>query len=187
MVIQFKPLTIEEFNEFIHRPENIDREFEYIGGGIFEVVSHPRSSKLGARISGFFFVYLSHNDIGHLTGADGGYMVSGERYIPDVGFIRYDKQAELLYIEGYNPYPPDLAVEVLSSTNDDEKMRIKITNYLAAGTFVWVVNPEQKLVEVYEPGKPVKIFGMSATLTGGDILPGFTLAVKDIFAEKKTN
>ncbi len=135
-------------------------------------------------MSGFVFMYLSRNDIGHFTGADGGYMVSGERYIPDVGFIRYDRQRELLSVEGYNPLPPDLAVEVLSPSNTDDKMRVKIANYLLAGTFVWVVDPEDKAVEVYAPGKPVKILTVDGILDGGDVLPEFTLAVKDIFAEK---
>lgn len=184
MVLHINPLTVEEFDKFVRLPENADREFEYIGGRIFEVVSNPKSSMLGARVSGFFFIYLSQNDIGHLTGADGGYMVSGERYIPDVGFISYEKQVELLSVEGYNPEPPDLAVEVLSPSNDDETLRIKVTNYLAAGTLVWVVNPYEQVVEVYVPGKPVKVFGIKDTLDGSNVLPGFTLEVRKIFAAK---
>jgi Uma2 family endonuclease len=184
MVIQFKPLTVEEFDEFIRLPENIDREFEYIGGAIFEVVSNPKSSKLGARMATFLGIYLLNDDIGHLTGADGGYIVSGERYIPDVGYISYAKQPELLSIEGYNPYPPDLAVEVLSPSNDDQTMRVKIGNYLAAGTLVWVLDPDKKLVEVYALGTPVNVLRIGDTLEGGNVLPGFKLAVKDIFAEK---
>ncbi len=31
MVLQIKPLTVEAFEEFIRLPENIDRDFEYIG------------------------------------------------------------------------------------------------------------------------------------------------------------
>jgi Uma2 family endonuclease len=181
MVLQTKQLTVAEFDQFVLMPENIDRDFEYIGGEIYEVVSNPLSSKTAARIIGFLFVYLSQNDIGHLTGADGGYIVSGERYIPDVGFISYMKQPELISVDGYNPNPPDLAVEVLSPTNDDEKMRIKIQNYQAAGTVVWVVDPIAQVIEVYKLGQPVMIVGMDGVLNGGDVLPDFKLAVKDIF------
>lgn len=48
---------------------------------------------------------------------------------------------------------------------------------------VWLVYPEAKEVEVYRPGQPVQIISAAGTLDGGEVLPGFTLAVKDIFPE----
>jgi Uma2 family endonuclease len=184
MVFQTKPMTVEEFDKFVLLPENIDREFEFVGGEIYEVVSNPKSSSAAARFITYLGMYLLQNDIGHLTGADGGYMVSGERYIPDAAFISYAKQPELSYTDGYNPNPPDLAVEVLSPSNEDEKMRIKIHNYQAAGTLVWLADVESQTIEVYRPGKPVLILGINDELDGGDVLPGFKVALKDIFAVK---
>lgn len=183
MVVQEKLLTVQEFDEFVMRPENADRLFEYIGGKIVEVVSNPYSSKIASRINGYIFVYLSKHDIGHLTGADGGYMVSGERYIPDVAFISYARQPELSTVEGYVPNAPDLAVEVLSRGNTDEELTIKVANYLAAGTVVWMVKPVEKRVVVFAPGSPARTLGINDTLDGGAVLPGFTLAVKAIFPE----
>jgi len=180
-----RPMTVEEFDEFVLRPKNIGGDFEFIGGRIYDTLSSPLASATAARIGGFLGIYLLQNDIGHLTGADGGYIVSGERYIPDVAFISYAKQPELSYADGYNPNPPDLAVEVLSPSNDDEKMRIKIQNYLAAGTLVWVVNLEKQQIEVYRRGQPVQIVGVDRVLDGGDVLPDFKLAVKDIFATRQ--
>lgn len=181
MVLQTKYITLEEFEAFLRLPENADHDFEYIGGRIVEVVSNNYSSELAILIATYIGIYLLKNRIGRLTGADGGYWVSGERYIPDVGFIHYARQPEPSH-EAYNPNPPDLAVEVLSPTNDDEKMRIKVTNYLLAGTWVWVVDPIEQKVEVYQPGVPVKVLYLNDTLDGGDVLPGFSLALKDIFA-----
>src|SRR2546427_304511 len=76
----------------------------------------------------------------------------------------------------------ELAVEVVSPNDDNEKLRIKVINYLAAGTLVWVVRPQDQKVEVCAPGRPVKIVDRDGTLDGGDVLPGFKLAVKDIFS-----
>jgi Uma2 family endonuclease len=181
MVVQVRRYTVEEFDELVRQSGNTDRLLEYIGGEIFEAVSNPLSSKTAVRFSTFIGIHLLEHDIGHLTGADGGYTVSGERYIPDVAFISYEKQPVLSYEDGYVPNPPDLAIEVLSPSNDDDKMRIKVTNYLAAGTIVWVADPQEKVVEVYVPGQPVKVLGLDGILDGGEVLPGFTLAVKDIF------
>jgi Uma2 family endonuclease len=182
MVVQTKRYTVEEFDQWVLLPENADRLFEYIGGEIVEVVSNQYPSQIAARISGFIFMYLLQHNIGYLSGADGGYQVAGERYLPDVGFISKARQPEPCR-EAYNPNAPDLAVEVLSPSDHPRDAWVKVVNYLAAGTIVWVVDPEQKQIEVCEPGQPVKRVGVDKTLDGGDVLPGFTLVVKDIFPD----
>jgi Uma2 family endonuclease len=183
MVLQTRYMTVQEFDQYILLPENRIRNFEYVGGEIVEVVSNPVSSNLAARITTFVGMYLLNNDIGYLTSSDGGYMVSNERYIPDVGFISYQKQPELDYFDGYIQNPPDLAVEVLSPGNEDEDMSIKIANYLAAGTVVWLLKPLPKQVVVFKPGEPAKVLGIDEVLEGGTVLPEFTLKIADIFTK----
>ena len=100
MVLRTQQLTVEEFDEFVLRPENIARDFEYIGGRVYSTLSSPLSSATAARITGFLGMFLLSNDLGHITGADGGYIVSGERYIPDAAFISYAKQPALSYTDG---------------------------------------------------------------------------------------
>jgi Uma2 family endonuclease len=172
--------TVEEFDAFVNRPENADRMFEFIGGEIVEVPSNPYSSQFGSCINGFIFLYLRQNKIGHLTGEHGGFMVFGERYAPDVAFTLTARQPQLAR-RGYNPIPPDLAVEVVSPGDLPRDVRIKVGNYLAAGVLLWVVHPEEQRIEVYAPGQPVKILGIGDILDGGNVLPGFTLPVRDIF------
>lgn len=176
-------VTLAEFEQFINLPENADKLFEYVGGEIVEVPSNPLSSKLAILVAGAFLNYLQHNDIGHVTGEAGGYRVFGERYAPDVAFISYARQPQLPYDQQYNPNPPELAVEVISPSDSPEALRIKIANYLAAGTIVWVFNRVARNVEVYAPGQPVRIVELDGILDGGDVLPGFRLAVKDIFRD----
>lgn len=72
---------------------------------------------------------------------------------------------------------------MISPTDSPRETWIKVVNYLAAGTTVWVVDPEQKRVEVCAPGQPIKPVTLDGVLDGGEILPGFTLAVKNIFPE----
>jgi Uma2 family endonuclease len=43
------------------------------------------------------------------------------------------------------------------------------------------VDTERKRVEVYAPGHPVRKLGVEDTLDGGTVLPGFRLAIKEIF------
>jgi Uma2 family endonuclease len=177
MVLVPVRITLHEFNLFIHQPENIDRLFEYVGGEIYEVVSDWNSSKIGVLIAGFLAVYVYQHDLGTVTGADGGYKVSGEKYIPDAAFVqkaRYTDERE----EGYYAVAPDLAVEVISPSDSERKLRVKVANYLLAGTTVWVVDPDGESVEVFAPGQPVIVLGKDDVLDGGEVIAGFTLPVR---------
>ena len=103
--------SLEDFDAYIELPENADKLFEYIGGEIVEVPSNPQASAYSQLIAGEFYIFLRGKDIAHLTGEVGGYLVVGEKYAPDVAILLKAKQARLVD-KGYNPVPPDIAVEV---------------------------------------------------------------------------
>ena len=46
----------------------------------------------------------------------------------------------------------------------------------------WLIEPSAKTVEIYRPNKPVEILNNPQTLSGEDILPGFTLDLTEIAA-----
>ncbi|MBN2305050.1 MAG: Uma2 family endonuclease [Anaerolineae bacterium] len=179
MAVQITRTTVEEFDQFVNLPENADRLYEFIGGEIVEVPSNPYSSQIAARVLVELGIFLKGKDLGHLTGEAGGYMVSGERYAPDVAFLRKARQPELVKT-GYNPTSPDLAVEVVSPTDTGRKLSIKISNYLAAGVTVWVIYPEDREIVVHRPGEAARILTADDMLDGGDVLPGFEVTVSDI-------
>ncbi|RMF82539.1 MAG: Uma2 family endonuclease, partial [Chloroflexi bacterium] len=61
-------------------------------------------------------------------------------------------------------------------------LREKAQYYLRNGArMVWLVFPKQRIVEIYRPEHDVEILTADDTLDGGDVLPGFSLAVRDIF------
>ena len=94
MVLQSAPVTVAEFERRVALPENLHRNLELVAGEIVEkVVSNPRSSAIAAWIMGKMVVFVEAHDLGHVTGADGGYVVSGERYIPDGAFVAKVRQA----------------------------------------------------------------------------------------------
>lgn len=174
-------MSVEAFDNFAELPENSDRLFEYIGGEVVEVPSNIESSGYGSLISMYLNQFVVPNRLGLVTGEQGGFRVSGERYAPDVGFISNARR--IRESKGYHPNAPDLAVEVEypSTTKTQNEMIIKVANYLAAGTTVWRVLPEDRTVQVYAPGQPVRVLRDGDMLDGGTALPGFTLEVSAIF------
>lgn len=180
MVTQVSPVSAEAFEAFIRQAANADKRFELINGSIVEVVSNDTSSEFAAFILGLLLVFVREKNVGRITGADGGYLVNGQRLIPDVAFISYEKKPERLTVS-YYPKAPDLAVEVLSPSDQPSDVRVKLNHYQQAGTTVWLVDPEQKRIEVYRPGETVVILTEGDTLKAAGLLEGFTLSVTDVF------
>jgi Uma2 family endonuclease len=78
---------------------------------------------------------------------------------------------------------PDLAIEIVSSSNRRRDLIDKVNQFLDAGSrLVWVVNPIRKSVTVYRSRTDVTVLRYEDTLDGGDVLPGFSLPLSRLFA-----
>ncbi|MHC4223923.1 MAG: Uma2 family endonuclease, partial [Planctomycetota bacterium] len=84
---------------------------------------------------------------------------------------------------GYYPGAPDLAVEVLSPDDRPGYVRDKVAEWLESGArAVWVVDPRAREVTVHTPNESPTVLNRTDTLRGGDVLPGFAIAVGEVFA-----
>ena len=102
---------------------------------------------------------------------------------PDVSFIRADRLPGGPPRRGGWPFAPDLAVEVLSPSDTHAEVRRKLANYFGAGTrLVWLVDPDERGIEVHAPHAAGVWVAETGTLNGGDVLPGFTVLAADVFA-----
>ncbi len=171
--------TIEDFQEFIARPENSDRLFELINGEIVEKMPGRTSNsflamKLDRKVYPFC---LQHNIPCYTSGGDGAYAIQGHVAAPDFAF-----KTTPMSDEYPDPEPPLWAVEIISPTDKAIDIRTKREIYIEAGILYWEMYPDLKRVDVYAPGQPMRTVGMDGILDGGDALPGFELPMKDIFS-----
>lgn len=171
--------TLAEFEAY--DAQHPDLRVEWVGGEIVEVPSNPYSSQIAALLIFYLQLYIRNGGrAGHITGEGGGYQVVGERYAPDVAFVAAERQSALPY-DGFNPIAPDLAVEVVSPTDSVRHYVTKVSNYLAAGTVVWVIYPASQQVAIHAPTQPVQVLSADDVLTGGDVLPDFSVTVRELF------
>jgi Uma2 family endonuclease len=76
---------------------------------------------------------------------------------------------------------PDLAVEVQSPGQSDRFMSDKAAFYLENGSkMVWLIYPDRQLVEFLTPTER-QLLTLDGTISGGDVLPDFSVKVADIF------
>ena len=129
-------------------------------------------------------VYLKGRGLGRAFG-DGGYeLVQLPQTVraPDASFVRADR----LPVEGIGPgllkLAPDLAVEVLSPSESASELEEKLDDYSACGTpLVWVVDPVRRTVMIVASDAPVRWLREGDVLDAGDVIPGFSCAVAELF------
>jgi Uma2 family endonuclease len=129
--------------------------------------------------------FVEANDLGEV-GVEIGFRLSSDPdtvLAPDVAFVakaRIPAEAEL---SGYFPGAPDIAVEVISPGETDEEVQEKVALYLQAGARqVWAVRPKRRTVTVHYPDGTARTLTEAMTLSGEDVLPGFGLALSELFA-----
>jgi Uma2 family endonuclease len=108
---------------------------------------------------------------------------------PDVAFVGYPKWPRGRRVPRVAAWAivPDLAVEVVSTSNTHAEIGIKVLEYFAAGVqLVWVIAPDLGQVHVYTSPKDVRILDESETLDGGAVAPGFEVPVSWLFATEET-
>ncbi|MBY0458237.1 MAG: Uma2 family endonuclease [Gemmataceae bacterium] len=179
-----KLMTADEFWEFVHRPENQDRDFELIRGEVVEV-SRPRKphGSIVIRLGSLLDRYAE--GVGH------GYVVTESGLVltedPDtvVGQdVAYYTDADTF--DDLNPkwgdVPPILVAEVRSPTDRPNALIARMTEYISNGVKIaWLIDPEDRDVSVFRPGQSPVVLRGEQELTGGDDLPGLAIKVADIF------
>lgn len=180
-----KQYTVEDFERYIALPENSDRLLELINGEIVEKVPTELHGLIQVNIATELRNYTKPRTLGRVT-AEPRHQTPDDRYnsrLPDIAFTSKERALPLV-TRGAVQQMPDLAVEIKSPDDSLRKMREKAAYYLANGThLVWIVLPEKRLVEIYRANDEVDVLTENDSLDGEDVLPGFTLPVRDIFAE----
>jgi Uma2 family endonuclease len=182
MAAQDKTITPDELLEM---PDDGIRREIHDGVLVERSPSGKTSTRLAAYLLHLLSNYVFEHDLGHLAGADGGFILSQDPYVllfPDVSFI--SKEQSETQDDGFYDHAPDLAVEVISPSERATDIDLKTQKYLDYGTkLLWVVYPRTRRVVVYSGGMQSGItVDINGTLDGGEVLPGFTLPVRDIFA-----
>ncbi len=103
---------------------------------------------------------------------------------PDVAWIRRDRW-ETLTPDQKKRFPaivPDFVLELMSPTDTLGGAQTKMQEYLESGVKIaWLINPQNRQVEVYRLGKPVEVLDAPIQLLGEEILPGFVLSLNAIW------
>jgi len=131
--------------------------------------------------------YVDSNGLGEVATNEPGFLLAIDPdtvRAPDVAFVRRERLPTGAARRGFFHGAPDLAVEVISPNDLYTEVDEKVGEWLEHGTLmVLVVNPRRRTVAVHRPGRDVRILGVADTIDGEDVVPGWTLAVRDLFGQ----
>jgi Uma2 family endonuclease len=175
--------TAEEFETM---PDPGDgRRYELVRG---EVVPQMPTGFEHLQITGLLIYHLNALVVpGNLgvVGGEGGFILErGPDTVraPDVVFVRTERVPQGEAARHFVELAPDLAIEVRSPSESLNDLRQKADEYLAAGSrMVWIFDPLPQIVIVKTPDGGERTLNRDDELDGGEVLPGFTLRLSQIF------
>jgi Uma2 family endonuclease len=162
--------------------------FELVRGELREVAAAgARHGKIANDLGAELRSAVKLQGIGVVFGAETGFVVAREPdtvLVPDVSFVSRARLTQIVNRDSYVPFAPDLAVEIESPTNRSGEMMEKIGLYFDGGSrLVWLVRPRHQTVTVFRPSEPEVVLRDGDTLDGGDLIPGFSLPLTELFSD----
>lgn len=160
--------------------------YELIQGEVVETVLHGSlHGDIAALLTSSLASHVRQHHLGRVK-VEAHYRLGEHTLrVPDVSFVSAEHQARIDDPTKFVPFAPDLAIEIISPSETHTAVRDKIEDYRAAGTvMMWLVYPDARSVDVHDlqAGRIVH-FGPEDTLTLEAVLPGFSLALKQIFPD----
>lgn len=103
---------------------------------------------------------------------------------PDVSWIPIEKWNALSKQQKrkYLPLNPDFVLELMSPTDDLETLQNKMREFMECGVKLgWLINPDERQVEIYRQGKAKEVLNNPQTLSGENIMPKLIVSLEEIF------
>ena len=128
-------------------------------------------------------LHVKANRLGETYAAGTGFELASDHVrAPDAAFVRAERADAAQDSDGFFPGPPDLAVEVISPDDLYMDVEEKIADWLDAGAIaVAVANPSGRTVEIRRSRTDVVILNEGDVLEVQDVVPGWRMAVAEIF------
>jgi Uma2 family endonuclease len=165
-----------------------DRLYELVDGILVEKTVGYEESFIAGKILRLVGAFVERRKLGLVTGEGGMLKLDIDLVrIPDVSFVSWDRVPGRKFPrEPVPPLVPDLAVEVISPSNTPKEMNEKLQEYFEKGVgLVWFVRPKSRVVDVYTAADHFTRLTASMQLDGGDILPGLSVQVGQLFEKPR--
>lgn len=174
-VTQQITMTMEEFLE------NDLEGYEYVQGKLVPMAAAAIiHGEIGSNLHFLLASHVRKNKLGRLYIAETTFRLGDRVVKPDIAFVSTERLSDDK-LKGFS-VAPDLAVEIVSPSDKQYDVTEKTLAYLKAGTrLAWVIEPILKSVTVFRSEVDCTLLNYEDTLTGEDVVEGFSCAVAELF------
>ena len=138
-----------------------------------------------AKVNAIIGHFILERKLGRFVASETGFLIEHNPdtvRAPDFAFTRAERLSGPASRK-YATIPPDLVIETLSPGDRPAEVAEKIADWLRFGVaLAWVIDPARRSVAVHRPGKQVEVLRAGQFLEGEEVLPGFRLAVDEIWS-----
>lgn len=178
-----RPMTIEEFQ----RDGPDAGLWELVNGDpVQKPFAGARQARITASLVGHLWAYVEARRLGYVYPVNTGFVLAEAPpavRTPSGAFVRMEQFSATFDHDGYLRVPPDIAIEGTSQWDTIAHALARVVMWLEAGTpLVWLADALGGTVFVCSQESSPRVLAGDDALDGEDILPGFTLPLRDIFA-----
>lgn len=176
-------LTDEQFYQLCQA--NRDVRFERTAEGHL-IIMPPTGWDTGERnleIEGQLWLWNRQTQLGTAFNSSTGFTLpNGATRSPDAAWVQRERMEAIKpEAEKFLPLAPDFVVELRSPSDNFQPLQQKMQEYLDNGVRLgWLIDPRKQRVEIYRPNQAVEVLDSPTSLSGEDVLPGFTLDLSQI-------
>ncbi len=178
-------LTDEAFYQLCRN--NPEVKFERTASGDL-VIMTPVGGEGGRREADLIVdlgLWNRQTNLGVVFSSSSGFKLpNGADRSPDAAWVQQERWDALTPEQKrrFPPIAPDFVIELRSESDDLAMLQAKMQEYMDNGVCLgWLINPQDKQVEIYRQGQPVELLTTPKSLSGEEILPGFVLDLNRTF------
>ena len=154
------------------------------------IIMSPTGSESGKRNTSLIFqveLWNRQQNLGIVFDSSTGFkLANGAIRSPDVSWVTLTKWNSLTKQQQrkFAPIDPDFVIELMSPTDDLDELQRKMQEYQNCGVRLgWLIDPDEKQVEIYRQQEEPEILNNPKTLSGELILPNLIVDLQDIFED----
>lgn len=178
-------LTDEQFYQLCQANRDLRLEMTAQGELIIMPPTGGETGKRNSDINLDLALWNRQNKLGIVFDSSTGFILpNGAKRSPDAAWIPIEKWNALTseQKQKFLPLCPDFVIELRSPTDNLKTLQAKMQEYIENGTRLgWLINPQDKQVEVYRQNQEVELLNFPNSLSGESVLPGFILNLELIW------
>lgn len=172
-------LTDDQFAQICGNNRDLKFERTAQGGLVIMSLTGGETGERNAEINGQLWLWNRQAKLGHIYDSSTGFRLpNGAIRSPDAAWLEQSRWEALTpeQRQKWIPLCPDFVIELRSSSDEIEDLRLKMQEYIENGLRLgWLIDPQTQRVEIYQEGQPVKRLETPTELSAEVIMPGFAI------------